>query len=218
MGLGPVVSTFGLWTSPRKIEKAIIDHCVKWGETFIAEAERQFGIPARSIPVPEEGQYTTVRDTFEKWPEDQTPAVLVISPGVSSSARREADRSLTAPVGIALGVIASSGFEGAGAETAQIIGVALRELLTSWVPIEGLDLAQPVELVVEGYGDIPAGGERTMGSSRIGLVFWVKNWAAIGGGPLDRTTPPDDPYAAPAEAPTVQKLFWKINDVEGGTG
>lgn len=205
------MSTFGTWTSPRHVEQAIIEHCVKWGETFIAEAERQFGIDPRSIPVPEEGQYTTVRDTFEKWPEDQTPCVLVISPGVSGTGRMEADRTITGAVGIALGVLATSAFQGAGAETAQIIGVALRQLLLSTVPIEGLQLAEPAELVQEGYGDIPASGDRTMGSSRLGFVFHVKNWAAFGGGPLDRTTPPDDPYAPPPDAPRVESVFSQVN-------
>lgn len=205
------MSVFGSWVSPRHVEKAIIDHCVKWGETFIAEAERQFGIEPRSIPVPQEGQYTTVRDTFEKWPEDQTPCVLIISPGVAGTGRMEADRTITGAVGIALGVIASSAFEGAGAETAQIIGVALRQLLLSTVPIEGIQLAEPPELVQEGYGDIPASGERTMGSSRLGFVFHVKSWAAFGGGPLDRETPPDDPYAPPPDAPRVESVFWQVN-------
>lgn len=210
VGLECLVSVYGKWIAPRHVEQAIIDHLVLRGAEYIAEAERQFGIEPRSIPVPQEGQFTTVRDTFEKWPEDQTPVVLIMSPGVSSAPRRETDRSLTAPVAIALGVIVSSGFPGAGAEAAQIIGTAFKNLMLQ-LPPAGLDTAG-VELQVEAYGDIPAAGERTMGSSRIGFHVWVKNWAALGGGPLDRNAPPPDPYVAPGDWPRVESVFSQINN------
>jgi hypothetical protein len=102
------VTTFPIMMTGRHVEEAVIETCVKWGAEFISEGERQFGIEPHSVPVPALGQYTTTSTAFEKWPEDQTPAVLVIAPGLTGPPRIEADRSLTAPLGLGLGFLVST--------------------------------------------------------------------------------------------------------------
>lgn len=196
------MSTFGVWTSPRHVEQAVINHLVLWGPDWIAEAERQFAIPAQSVPVPAAGQFTVVRDVFEKWPEDQTPAVLVIAPGLTGPPRREADRTLTGPVGLGVGVIASSTFPGAGAEVAQIIATAYMNLLLNLKPA-GLDVAG-VDFESARWGDIPAESERTMGAARLLFTFWVRNWASLSSKP-PRSIPSVDPYEDPGDRPTVRE-------------
>lgn len=205
------MSTFGTWLAPRQVEQALIDHCLKWGVHYIAEAERQFGIPARSLPVPERGQYTTVRDEFEKWPEDQTPVVLVIAPGLRGEPRREADRTLTAPVGLGLGVVASiPGFEGMGAEVAQLLGLSLRNLILT-LPPEGIEV-EAVDIVDERYGDIPSDKSRSMGAARFVFNYWVRNWADLKARPKKLADPLDDPYAVPEDWPRVESVFTTINN------
>lgn len=207
------MSSFNRWTAPRHIEKAIIDHLSKWVMEYFAEAERQFGLEPRTLPVPEAGQFTTVREQFEKWPEDQTPAVLVIAPGLAGTPRMEADRSLTAPVAIGVAtIVGAPGWEpGVATEAAQIMGVALRELMLQ-LPPDGLDV-DGVELRDERYGDVPADNERTMGSARIVMVYWVRNWAIRKGGPKDRVNPRANPYEDDGgDWPTVDpdKIFLNI--------
>lgn len=205
------MTVFGDWTSPRHIELAYIDHIERWITTYIAEAERQFGIDARSLPVPARGQFTVHRSEFEKWPEDQTPAILVLAPGLAGDPRREADKSLTAPIAIGFGIIAAAGaiFEDAAAEIAQIIGVSIREIVLNLRPI-GLDVAG-VELLDEQYGDVE---KRSLGSSRLIFRVWVKNWSPGPSGPIDRVNPPDDPYLPSGNYPTVQpgKIFIELNN------
>lgn len=211
------MSIFGDWVAPRQVEQAIIDHCVKWGETYVAEAERQFGIPPESIPVPAQGQFTTVRRIFEKDPEDQGPAVLVINPGLAGAPRREADRTLTAPLALGLGFAMNIAIEGAGAEVAQILATAYKHLMLQPLPMLNID-RESIQLVDEKYDDVPRGAERSLGTARLVFVLWVRKWAALTGGPLDRENPPPDPYEPPEELPRVETVFPQINlgSIEGG--
>lgn len=210
------MSTFNDWTAPRHIEQAIIDHLLKWGTTYIAEAERQFNIEARSVPVPEAGQFTTVREEFEKWPEMETPAVLVIAPGLAGTPRLEADRSLTAPVAIGVATLVDTPGHppGTATEAAQVMGVAYRQLMLT-LPPEGIDV-EAVELRDERYGDVKDDNARTSGSARIVMVYWVRRWGWRKGGPIDRTDPPADPYAVPGDYPTVDptKIFLNIDKLQ----
>lgn len=210
------MSRFGTWVAPRHVEQAVIDHCVRFGTDYVAEAERQFGIPPQSIPVPQAGQFTTVRRIFEKDPEDQGPAVLVINPGLAGQPRREADRTLTAPLALGLGFAVNiGGFEGAGAEVAQILATAYKHVMLQ-LPPAGLDV-ESIYLVDEKYDDIPRGAERSLGTARLVFVLWIKNWAALAGGPVGRVPSPD-PYDPPEELPRVETVFTQINlgSIEGG--
>lgn len=202
------MSRFGSWTSPRHVELAFIHLVNKWLPTYIAEAERQFGIPPRSLPVPARGQFTVSRQEFIKWPENQTPAILVLAPGLAGDTRREADRSVTAPVAVGFGVITAAsvfgaeGGESAATEVAQIIGVAIREIVLR-LPPDDVSVAG-IELLDEQYGDIE---ERNMGSSRVIFRVWVRNWGSGSGGPIDRNEPPEDPYDPPGDLPTVEGIY-----------
>jgi hypothetical protein len=195
------VSRFGQWTSPRHVEVAYVDLVSKWIMEYVAEAERQFGLDIRSVPVPAKGQFTVRRSEFIKWPQDQSPAVLVFAPGLVGEPRREADRTLTAPLGIGFGVVAAAGaiFEDAAEEVAQILGVCIREIVTH-LPPEGIEVAG-VQLLDEQYGEVD---KRGLGSSRIIFQVWIKNWGAGKGGPFNREVPREDPYVPSGDNPIVQ--------------
>lgn len=200
------MSTFPSFLIGRQVEEAVINTCLKWGRAWLAEAERQLGIEPRSLQVPARGQYTVRAEQFRKWPETQTPAVLVLAPGLTGSPRVEADRSLTAPVGLALGFLASSPIDGAARELAQIMAAAYTEVVLRH-PLEfadgtKLDVAG-IDYLDERYADIPVEKERYMGAARVVLTIWVRGWRSKKGGPIDRDNPPTDPYEPPGDYPTV---------------
>lgn len=198
------MSRFGTWTSPRNVEESIRDFLAAWIEEFIAEAERQFGIDPRSIPVPGLGQFVLRRDDFEKWPEEQMPVVLIQSPGAVAELRREADRSLTAPIAFQLAVLTSSGGhpDNAAQESAQIIGTALKQLLDN-LPIDGLKTDGLPLLMDEQYDGIPFAKQRDLGSVRLIYRIWVRNWVVKGRPPKPEPRP--DPYGDPGDYPTVRE-------------
>jgi hypothetical protein len=209
------MSTFPDMISGRHVEQAVIETCVKWGEEFVAEAERQFGIPPRSVPVPAAGQFTSTSATFEKWPEDQTPAVLVIAPGLTGKPRREADRSLTAPVAVGLGFLCGTGHgSAANREAAQLYAAAYSELMLRMpLTLLGERLGvEAVEYVDERYNDIPGNREKMLAASRLVFVINVKNWRSLKGQP-PQPEPRPDPYKGPQpEWPTVGTIFRSLNE------
>jgi hypothetical protein len=209
------MSTFPDMMSGRHVEQAVIETCVKWGEEFVAEAERQFGIPARSVPVPEAGQFTTTSQTFEKWPEDATPAVLVLAPGLVGKPRREADRSLTAPVALGLGFLAGTGHgSDANREMAQLYAAAYSELMLR-IPLTLLGVplgVDSIEYVDERYNDIPGNRERMLAAARLVFVVNVRNWRSLVGGPPERDPRPDPYVDPPVEWPTVGSIFRSLNE------
>lgn len=211
------MSDFPAFLTGRHVERAVIDTCVKWGAEFIADAERQFTIQPHAVPVPDEGQFTTTSSEFEKFPEDQTPAVLIIAPGLAGEPRQEADRSLTAPVALGVGILVSTGHGvEANRDAAQILAGAYCELLLR-MPLEGLDV-DSIEYIDERYTDIPGRAERTLAAARLVFTIWVRNWRSLKGGPPDRSAPRPDPYPDPGPLPRVSKTFVSINNVRSIDG
>lgn len=208
------MTTFPHMLSGRHVEQAVIETCVNWGEEFVSEAERQFGIPPRAVPVPAEGQFTSKSTEFEKWPEDQTPAVLVLAPGLTGKPRREADRSLTAPVAVGLGFLCGTGHgSGANRELAQLYAAAYCELmLRKPLTLVGVPLGvDSVEYIDERYNDIPGNRERMLGAARLVFVVNVKNWRSLKGQPPE-AEPRPDPYQTPGpEWPRVETIFRALN-------
>jgi hypothetical protein len=209
------MTTFPHMLSGRHVEQAVIETCVKWSEEFIAETERQFGIPAHSVPVPTEGQYTSTSQTFEKWPEEETPAVLVLAPGLVGKPRREADRSLTAPVAVGLGFLVGTGHgSAANRELAQFYAAAYSELMLR-IPLilQGIPLGvESVEYLDERYNDIPGNRERMLAAARLVFSVGVKNWRSLKGGPPEPDPRPNPYVDPPAEWPTVLTVFRTLNE------
>jgi hypothetical protein len=210
-----MTGTFKPFITGRHVEEAVTNLCVKWGAEFVAEAERQFGIEPRSVPVLERGQFTSVSDDFEKMPEDQLPVCLVLAPGLAGTPRREADRTLTAPVAVSLGFLVGVGGHGidASRETSQVYAAAYSELLLR-MPLEGIQVDDAPMYVDERYGDVPGKAGRTLGGSRIIFIIWVRNWRSLTGGPPSRTDPRPDPYVEPPPLGVVETVFRVINGEE----
>lgn len=194
------------------VTKAVIDTAVKWGETYVAATERMFGIAPHTIPVPERGQFTISANEFEKWPEQQTPAILVMAPGLGGEPHREADRSLTAPVAVGLFIIVATphGVE-ANREAAEILAAAYGQLFLRQ-PVEGIQTAG-IDYRDERYGEVPGDAGRTLGAARVVFNIWVRNWRTLKRGALSVTEPPDDPYEVPGDLPRVESVFPTITPV-----
>lgn len=202
--------TFPVVKAGRHVERAVIECCLRWGETWIAAIERQEGLRPRSLPVPAAGQFTTTSEDFVNWPEDQLPVVLVISPGLAGTVRTEADRSLTAPVGIALGILTSTSFGDAQTrEVAHWYAMAYSEvLLRHELEIE----VDEIRYIDERYGDIVREDQRALGAARVIFSIEVRNWRSSEGGPLYFERPPADPYAPPGELPRVERFNATVNE------
>jgi hypothetical protein len=81
MTTAPFTSAIGPIVSGHDVEQATLAVLRRWMPTYLAEAERQTGRVVGSLPVI---RGWTVATTFDKWPEDQLPAIVLISPGLAS--------------------------------------------------------------------------------------------------------------------------------------
>src|SRR5262245_7939817 len=88
-----------------EVETRAIPGLTKWVPTYPAELERQTEREPGSLPVP---RAWTTATSFDKWPEDQLPAVLVISPGLLEPPNGEGDGSYRAKYSLGIGVITSA--------------------------------------------------------------------------------------------------------------
>lgn len=76
----PVLELFGRIISGRQVEGWMRDTLKLWFGTYLREIERQEGLTLQSLPKPR--SYTIAEDA-DKEPEDQLPAIVVVSPGLN---------------------------------------------------------------------------------------------------------------------------------------
>lgn len=72
---------FGRMLSGSEVEGDIIATLRAWLPTYMAEAERQEGLPAGSL---EAVRSVTTESSPQRFPEDQLPCLIVVSPGLAT--------------------------------------------------------------------------------------------------------------------------------------
>jgi hypothetical protein len=189
-------SIFDLVVDGSMVEAAARETLDEWFPTYLAELERQRGRDARSLPLPR--SYHTA-PTFETWPEDQLPAVVIVSPGLAGAPVKNGRGRMHAPWALGIGVVVSARDQASTNEIAKLYAAAVRALLLQRGSLGGF--AAETEWVDERYDDLPAAGERTLGAGQAIFVVQVENVVYANGGPV---AVPDDPYATPAGWPLVQ--------------
>src|SRR3954469_11008205 len=71
--IGPIVTA-------HDVEQAALATLRKWASTYLGEAEDQHELTRGTLARP---RSYTATNSFDKWPEDQLPCVLLVSPGLA---------------------------------------------------------------------------------------------------------------------------------------
>lgn len=184
---------FGRILDKTDAENAMEEHLRLWLTTYIAELERQKGFAAETIQTPV--AWLRAND-FAKWPEDQTPAIIIISPGLVGDPKAEGNRVWSAPYGVGVAAVVSSIDRPRTRALAGFYGAAIRAAVLQHPSLGGF--ARDTTWVDERFDDVPQEDERTLASAQ--EVFRVDVFGMTTGrtGPK---TPPEDPYAIPADPP-----------------
>lgn len=183
-----------------QIADAVKELLKDWLPAYIAEIERQNTLTAKSLPMPR--SYST-RTEVTKWGEDQTPAVVIVCPGLSGPPRRDGNGVWAAPWGIAVGVITSGTYQRTVIENASYYGAAVRACLLQRGTLLN-DLAGSVVWLDESYTDIPENESRSLAAARIEFEYLIPAAVNDMAGPAPSVDPPEDPYVAPEAWPTVE--------------
>ena len=173
------------------VERAALQTIRKYAPQYIRETCRQVG----RDPLPDPRGYI-VALTFDKWPEDQLPVVVVISPGWAGRPRRAGDGRALAPWSLAAGIVSSATPERTR-ENAQLYLGAIRTLLVQQQALGGL--AAGIDCLDEDYIP-PFAFSRTRTLLAVQALFTVHVSDAFtygAGPPLETDGPPPDPTEPP---------------------
>jgi hypothetical protein len=185
----PATSIFGQIVTGQDVEQWCLEELSTWSSTYLAEVERQAGLPAGSLA---RVKSWVVAASFDQWPEDQLPRGLLVSVGLSELPLRSGDGSYNARWQMGLGVVVSSRTEAETHRLAMLYVAAHRTLLIQRPSLGGRALG--VVWQDENYDQLPFDDVRSLGAGMANFTVEVENVATWGLGPNTPDVPisPDD--------------------------
>lgn len=196
--MNPFTQAIGPIVTGRDVERAALALLKRWSGTYLAECERQRGRPLGSLP--RIRTYTTASE-FEKWPEDQLPTLLLISPGLVEQPLPDGAGVYRAKFALGVAVVVSAATMNDTAELAKLYCAAMRSALLQHQSLEGF--ASGIEWLDENYDDLPSEDTRSLGAGQAIFAVEVAGISRRWNGPKTPSEPPDpdtlplptDPYA-----------------------
>lgn len=184
------------------LEEAATVHYQKWETTYLAEIERLRGLDAQAVP---RVKSMSVKNELGKFPEEQLPALVVVSPGISEgSVRTNGDGEYDAAWDLGVAVISSGIDEESTNLLRGIYGAAIRGMFLQHPEIEELGYVE--EWVDESYTDVDIDVSRT--KSVVQVIFRVRVESVVLA--HDGTREPlADPYAT-HEFPEVDDIDFEM--------
>jgi hypothetical protein len=198
-------SVHGRIVAGAEVERAAIAVLRAHVPAYLREVERQYGREPGKLQPP---RGYILASQFEKWPEDQLPVVVVISPGLAGPPQRFGDGRVLARWGLAAGVIVSASSIERTRENALLHVAAVRAVIAQWESLDGF--TQGVEWTDESYDELPFSDTRTLFAAQALFTVTVGDVVTYGGGPGGRypylppggqrpTDPPEWPRAKSAD-------------------
>jgi len=185
-------SIFGPIVTGADVEQWCLEELRLWSCTYLSEMERQTGLPAGSLP---DVRAWVTTPSFDKWPEDQLPAVLLISVGLAEPPLRDGSGSYRARWQIGLGCIVSARTQAEAHKLAMLYVAAHRALLLQRPGLSGH--AAGVVWQDEDYSQLVYDDIRTLAGGQATFTVEVEEVTTWGMGPLDTDQPLDpchDPW------------------------
>lgn len=172
------VAVFQRIVSGAQVEQALITTLQMWMPTYLAEVARQHGKGARELPTV--ASYTTVVE-FDKWPEDQLPACIVVSPGIAEQPSQEAKGKHRAKWAAELALICSASTQKNSLDLAKMYLAAARAAILQHASLGGF--ASGLEWIDELYDRVPSEDTRNLGAASGLFVVHVDDVTTKGAGP-----------------------------------
>jgi len=195
-------ATFGPIVTGADVEGFVRDELKTWFSTYLAEVERQHGYSGHDLPRP---KGWAIGPSFDKWPEDQLPGVLVSSRGVPAPPIRDGEGYYRARWLVEPGVVCSARTQAESHTLAMLYGAALRWLMVQRPSLGGN--AESSDWLGESYDDLGYDESRSLYAVRETFSVEVVAVMTTDGGPTSVEVPftPDDtlPWPPDVEVQTV---------------
>jgi hypothetical protein len=209
------MTLYGRLVGANHVEDAAVGVLRKWFPTYLHEVERQSGIPAGTIATPKS---IRISAEIEKMPEDQTPTLVVASPGISAGGPvTDGARRYTAQFILELsGVVSARGGMEEGASPralriARLYALALRACIGQQPDDEGYLFRR--DWLAENYNVLDSIDDRTICVASVRYAIEVPDVLTVDAGPSKfgpdpetdpLPTSPDWPYATDADIEVVK--------------
>lgn len=186
-----------------QVEQAVIDTLRLWFPTYLAEFERRHSFAAGSLPLPR--SYTT-RNEFDKWEDEQIPAVIVVSPGLNGRPTRQGDGSYLASWIVGVGIVVVGVDPGNSNMLAKLYAACARLIMIQQRSLGGF--ARGVSWLDESYDDVPSEATRTLVAGQVIFSVEVSEVLDSFRGPVE----PDDTESYY----TIDTATMTVNQTRGG--
>lgn len=182
-------SIFGPIVTGGDVEQWTLQLLHTWFSTYLAETERQHGYTAGQLPRP---RGWAIGPSFDKWPEDQVPGVLVSSRGVPTPPIKDGDHFYRAHWLVEPGVVCSARTQAESHALAMLYGAAIRDLIIQRPSLDGH--AEAADWIGESYDDLGYDDTRSLYAARLTFSIEVMDVAQGNAGPTLPDVPltPDD--------------------------
>lgn len=172
----------------RSIENAIKATLNDWMNSTLREIEWQEDLDIDSIERP---RAWTRKNTFDKWPDDNLPLIIVICSNLAGRPAKDGDGVFRAPWAIGIAAVVSSQDSDSTRDLAGIYAAAIREIMVNHQKLKsslhptGFPGTRGVDWVDERYGEIPEDSARTLAASRSVFTVEFDDVLTHGSGPID---------------------------------
>jgi hypothetical protein len=202
VSVNPYTQAIGRIVTGRDVELAAMSLLKRWLGTYLAECERQRGFAPGALQ--RVRGWATAAD-FEKWPEDQLPCVLLVSPGLTESPVVASATEYRAKFSLGIAAIVSARTMDETAALAKLYVAACRACVLQHQSFEGF--AAGVEWLDETYDDLDSIDTRSLGAGQAIFAVHVDGFARRWNGPKTPNDPPavdtdplpDDPTVSTVE-------------------
>lgn len=203
-------SVFGPMLSAHVVEDAVVDTVALWLPTYLAEVERQQGLPPGGIARPAS---LSTRSLFEVRAEESLPAIVVVSPGTAGTPERAGDRTQRAQWVVDVVAVVSAPTDVLTRRMGQLYAAALRTLLLQRSSLGGV-AARGLTWLGDSYTPIPSEGARTIYGAAVQVLVRMDAVVDGWGGPPPASEPGEDPLTPWPSWPTITDVGITVERTE----
>jgi hypothetical protein len=209
----PAQSIFERIVTGEDVEQWCLETLKLWSGTYISEVERQHGIAAGTL---QRMRAWLTGPSFDKWPEDQLPAVILQSVGTAERPLRDGEGRYRARWLMQLDCVCSARTQALTHSQSMLYAAAHRALLLQRPSLEGR--AAGISWVGDDYTQLPYDDIRTIAAAQGTFEVEVEDVVTTLAGPTtpDRPLTPDtEPWPDRPTVQTVDEQVVKL-PLEGG--
>lgn len=183
----PKPSAFGPLVAASDVELALLAHVQLWLADYLAELDRRYDDDVGTLPYP---RGWVISADVEKMPEDQTPTIIVASPGLVDPPLADGSGSYTARWRMLVAVVLSARGNRLALRLARRYALALRALLMQQQTLDGELVVRRIDWTDESYDVLDSIDDRTICSATVEIVVEIADVTSRNVGPMAPVLPP----------------------------